>query len=174
MKCMKRNLCAKTKSTAFIVLQLIFTVLLCSFASDAFAQTYTGKASYYSNAFHGRRCANGEKYDMYKLTCAHKSLPFGTKLKVTNQKNGKTTIVKVTDRGPYARGRIIDLSKAAAIELGMVASGVTTVTVEVINESSERASTAPTMILSEPEHTDESLDMLPHLEPTTEYASLVR
>ena len=102
---MKRNLCAKTKSTAFIVLQLIFTVLLCSFASDAFAQTYTGKASYYSNAFHGRRCANGEKYDMYKLTCAHKSLPFGTKLKVTNQKNGKT-LFNCVRKGSFITQRI--------------------------------------------------------------------
>ena len=107
--------------TARAVAELIIIFLLSCIATSMSAQTYTGKASYYGPGFHGRRCANGEIFDMYKLTCAHKTLPFGTRLKVTNQKNGKSTIVTVTDRGPYAKGRIIDLSKAAAMELDMVA-----------------------------------------------------
>ena len=93
------------------------------------AQVYNGKASYYGPGFHGRKCANGDIYDMYKMTCAHKTLPFGTRLKITNKNNGKSAIVEVTDRGPYAKGRIVDLSKAAAMELDMVAAGVVNVTV---------------------------------------------
>lgn len=70
-------------------------------------------ASYYAEKFHGRRTASGKIYDMYKLTAAHKTLPFGTKVKVTNETNGKTVIVEITDRGPFVRGREIDLSKKA-------------------------------------------------------------
>ena len=101
-------------------------------------QTYTGKASYYGPGFHGRKSASGEVFDMNKLTCAHKTLPFGTMLKVTNLKNGKSTVVKVTDRGPYVKGRIIDLSKAAAEAIDMLAMGVANVEIEVIKSDNER------------------------------------
>lgn len=94
------------------------------------AQT-TGKASYYGNKFHGRRTSSGERYHRDSLTCAHKSLPFGTLLKVRNLKNGEEVVVKVTDRGPFAPGRVVDLSFAAAKELNMLAAGV--VKVEVTN-----------------------------------------
>lgn len=78
-----------------------------------------GTASWYGPGFHGRKTANGERFDTQELTCAHKSLPFNTILKVTNLENGRYTIVRVNDRGPYVRGRIIDLSNAAKNEIGM-------------------------------------------------------
>ncbi|MCQ2094933.1 MAG: septal ring lytic transglycosylase RlpA family protein [Bacteroidaceae bacterium] len=175
---MKRNLCAKKLFTARAVAELIIILLLCCIATNLSAQTYTGKASYYGSGFHGRKCANGEAYNMYKYTCAHKSLPFGTKLKVTNNRNGKSTIVEVTDRGPYAKGRIIDLSKAAAMELDMVKAGVANVTIEIINDSetetdNQSASHVP-MILFVPELSNEFLKEIPRIDPTIEYASLVR
>ena len=90
----------------------------------------TGKASYYAKKFSGRKTASGERLHHDSLTCAHRTYPFGTQLKVTNPANGKTVIVRVTDRGPYVRGRIIDLSVRAARELGIIAQGIATVVVE--------------------------------------------
>lgn len=91
----------------------------------------TGKASWYGGYFHGRKTANGETYNMYSLTAAHKSLPFGSLVKVTNLENQKTIFVRINDRGPYIQGRHIDLSLAAAQKLGMVGSGVVPVKLEV-------------------------------------------
>lgn len=109
-----------------------------SFAQKAFKQT--GKASFYADKFHGRQTASGERFDMYDLTAAHKTLPFGTYLKVTNLKNNKSVIVKVNDRGPYAKGRILDLSKAAAKKIDMIADGVANVKIEeVTNDKSEKS-----------------------------------
>lgn len=88
-----------------------------------------GKASYYSKNLHGARTSNGGRYHKDSLTCAHRTLPFGTILYVKNPKNGKMIAVKVTDRGPHGRGRIIDLSYAAAKELGILRSGVAMVEV---------------------------------------------
>jgi hypothetical protein len=90
--------------------------------------------SYYSNAFHGRRTASGEVYDKNALTCAHKTLPFQTNLKVTNPQTGKSIIVRVNDRGPFYRGRDLDLSYAAAQEIGMIAAGVMKLEVVVLPE----------------------------------------
>ena len=90
----------------------------------------TGKASYYPKKFTGRRTASGERLHHDSLTCAHRTYPFGTLLKVTNPANGKHVIVRVTDRGPYVKGRIIDLSVRAARELGIIAQGIAPVTVE--------------------------------------------
>ena len=78
----------------------------------------TGKASFYAKKFSGRKTASGERLHHDSLTCAHRTYPFGTLLKVTNPANGKSVIVRVTDRGPYVRGRIIDLSVRAAKEIG--------------------------------------------------------
>ena len=89
-----------------------------------------GKASYYSKKFSGRQTASGERLHHDSLTCAHRTYPFGTLLKVTNPANGKEVIVRVTDRGPYVKGRIIDLSVRAARELGIIAQGIAPVTVE--------------------------------------------
>src|SRR5688572_20370737 len=86
--------------------------------------TETGKASYYSNKLAGRKMANGEKYDPDRLTAAHKTLPFDTRIKVVNPANGRSVKVKVTDRGPFAPGRVVDLSYRAAEKLDMLQSGV--------------------------------------------------
>ena len=98
--------------------------------SHSFAQTQKGKASYYAKKFTGRRTASGEKMHHDSLTCAHRTYPFGTLLKVTNPANGQSVIVRVTDRGPYVKGRIIDLSARAAREIGIIAQGIAPVIVE--------------------------------------------
>jgi len=94
-----------------------------------------GVASWYGPGFHGRKTASGEKFDTHDLTAAHKSLPFNTYLRVTNLENGKSTIVRVNDRGPYSRGRIIDLSMAAKQEIEM--GGLAQVRIEVYYPESE-------------------------------------
>ena len=93
-----------------------------------------GKASYYSLRFSGRRTASGERLHPDSLTCAHRSYPFGTKLQVLNPANGRSVVVRVTDRGPFVRGRIIDLSWRAAKELDIIAKGVAVVVVQKANE----------------------------------------
>ena len=91
-----------------------------------------GSASWYGGQFHGRKTANGERFNMHELTAAHRSLPFGTKVRVTNQKNGKSVVVRINDRGPYAGGRVIDLSRGAAQALSMVGAGVAPVKLQVL------------------------------------------
>ena len=90
-----------------------------------------GKASYYGKKFHGRKTANGETFNMYKLTAAHRVLPLGTYVKVTHLGNGRWVEVKVNDRGPFIEGRVLDLSFAAALELEMVTDGVAEVMIEI-------------------------------------------
>ena len=109
------------KRFVFFMLSLMmaFTVLPVSAQ-----QKEVGKASYYGNKFHGRRTSDGSRYHRDSLTCAHRTLPFGTLLKVRNVQNGREVVVKVTDRGPFGRGRIVDLSLAAARELDMLSAGV--------------------------------------------------
>lgn len=97
---------------------------------QATGQVQTGMASWYGGIFHGRRTASGARFNQYALTAAHRTLPFGTMVKVTNQRTRKSCIVKITDRGPYAHGRIIDLSKGAASAIGL--SGVGSVKLEVV------------------------------------------
>jgi rare lipoprotein A len=92
-----------------------------------------GKATYYSKRATGARTSSGERLHHDSLTCAHRSYPFGSILKVTNPENDKEVLVRVTDRGPYARGKIIDLSWRAANELGIIAKGVATVVVELVS-----------------------------------------
>ena len=93
-----------------------------------------GKATYYGLRYKsGRKTASGNAYDKNKLTAAHKTLPFGTVVRVTNKKNGKTVDVEITDRGPFGQGRIIDLSVAAAKELDMMKAGVVPVIISVLN-----------------------------------------
>lgn len=87
---------------------------------NAFAKTnhhMSGKASWYGPGFQGKRTASGSVYNMYSMTAAHKTLPFGTKVKVTNLSNGKSVVVTITDRGPFVKGRVIDLSKTASKQL---------------------------------------------------------
>jgi rare lipoprotein A len=92
-----------------------------------------GNASWYGVPFHGRRAANGEIYDMYKMTAAHRTFPFETMVRVTNMNNGKTAVVRITDRGPFVDNRIIDLSLAAAQLIESVGPGVVPVRLEVIS-----------------------------------------
>lgn len=98
--------------------------------SLANADTSTGIASYY---WQGRSTASGERFNPTAYTAAHRSLPFGTKVRVTNLRNGKTVVVRINDRGPFVRGRVIDVSKAAASELGFTGSGVTRVSLAVLD-----------------------------------------
>ena len=91
-----------------------------------------GKASYYGRRHHGRKTASGEKFDMNELTAAHRKLPLGTKIKVTNLENGKVVTLTVNDRGPYVRGRLLDVSERAAHELGFPDDGTTQVSIETI------------------------------------------
>lgn len=93
-----------------------------------------GRASWYGPNFHGNLTANGERYDMYAMTAAHKTLPFGTRLRVVNVDNGRSAAVRVNDRGPYKKGRILDVSKAAAKELGMLGSGTARVRLYVVEK----------------------------------------
>ena len=92
-----------------------------------------GNASWYGAPFHGRKASNGETYDMYKMTAAHRTLPFNSMVRVTNLSNGKSTTVRITDRGPFVDNRIIDLSKAAAQEIESIGPGVVPVRIEVLS-----------------------------------------
>ncbi len=92
-----------------------------------------GVASYYGRRFHGRTTASGEAFDMNAYTAAHKTLPFGSMVRVTNPRNGRSVVVRVNDRGPYVRGREIDLSRAAAEELGIVRAGHGEVELELLS-----------------------------------------
>ncbi len=94
-----------------------------------------GVASFYARGFQGRRTASGAPYDMRALTCAHPTAPFGTRLRVTDLESGRSVVVTVTDRGPFANGRIVDLSLAAARRRGIVARGVVRVRVEPAGDS---------------------------------------
>ncbi|MBX2961045.1 MAG: septal ring lytic transglycosylase RlpA family protein [Cyclobacteriaceae bacterium] len=106
----------------------------------AVAQTQTGKASFYADKFEGKPTASGEKYRHNKLTAAHKTLPFGTKVRVTNLVNNQNVEVIINDRGPYVDGRIIDLSKSAAEKLGFVNQGLAEVSIDVIDAGEGKTS----------------------------------
>ncbi|MCR5712731.1 MAG: septal ring lytic transglycosylase RlpA family protein [Prevotella sp.] len=115
---------------------LLFLFLLISMGENAFAQQ-RGKATFYTRKWDGRKTASGERLYNDSLVCAHKSHKFGTLLKVVNPANGKEVIVKVIDRGPYMKGRIIDLSIRAARELGILSQGVAMVEVSVYRKPTE-------------------------------------
>jgi rare lipoprotein A len=116
-----------------LVFLLVLGLFSCRTASspagkgEAKLRTETGMASFYANKHNGKKTANGERYQHTKLTAAHKTLPFGTMVKVTNLSNGKTVEVRINDRGPFVRGRIIDLSRSAAKQIDMIRAGVTRV-----------------------------------------------
>ena len=111
---------------------LLTAVILSSLVSVLYAQTETGYASFYAKRFTGLKTASGERLNNDSLTCAHKTFPFGTYLKVTNLTNHKTVTVRVNDRGPFTRGRIIDLTLRAANELEIIGHGTSKVSVEVV------------------------------------------
>lgn len=116
----------------FYLLLLTFTIT--SFKTNIHltekVSIQTGVASYYNDKHHGKKTASGEIYHNAKLTAAHRTLPFGTEVKVTNLSNGKWVTVRINDRGPYTKGRLIDLSKVAAQQIGLIKMGVAKVKIE--------------------------------------------
>ena len=116
------------KKTVFAA--ALAAAVLCVSTAGAFAQC--GGASWYGPGFDGRRAASGQIFNQNAMTAAHRSLPFGTKLRVTDSRTGKDVVVTINDRGPFHGGRIIDLSKAAATQLGFRARGTTSVCIEQI------------------------------------------
>lgn len=137
-----------------ILLTLVSIFVLANF--DIVAKnsgTHDGNATYYGSKWHGRRTSSGTIYHKDSLTCAHRTLPFGTILKVTNKQNGKQVFVKVTDRGPFRKGAVIDLSMAAAKKIDMISAGI--VPVEIAQVGS-----MPIM----PTSTDKDNPILPELE----------
>jgi len=106
--------------------------------------TFKGNASWYGPNFHGKLTSNGEQYNMWAMTAAHKTLPMNTIVKVTNRRNGKSTVVRINDRGPFVSTRIIDLSKAAASKIDMIGTGTAPVTLEVLGFEGKGKRSIPT------------------------------
>ena len=125
--------------TISILFWVISSLVLTACASGPISRSASvgfeesGGASYYAMKYQGRKTASGELFDQKAMTAAHKRLPFGSKVKVTNVDNGKSVVVRVNDRGPFVSGRIIDLSKAAFQRIGNTRSGVIEVEIEVLN-----------------------------------------
>ncbi len=123
-----------------LVLILSFFSSLSSFSVENYPQY--GNASWYGGPLHGKKTASGERFDMYSFTGAHRELPFGTIIMVTNLRNGKEVYIKVNDRGPFVKGRIVDLSHAAAKAIGFNRRGVIRVKIEVISLPSSSTSSS--------------------------------
>ena len=117
-------------------LTLLVTLL---FTTNVMAKTKVnqhstrGEASYYAGFHHGKKTASGERFNMHSLTAAHRTLPLGSKIKVTNLNNGKEVVVRVNDRGPYARGRVLDVSLGAAKKLDMIKTGTVKVSIQILH-----------------------------------------
>ena len=126
-------------------LKALFTVFLFSLSSLGFSSVYVSSAtaSYYAEKYHGRKTASGEVFNMYDMTCAHKTLPFGTVLRVTNLKNNRSVDVRVNDRGPFVKGREIDVSKAAAQKLDMIKTGTANVRIEIVSRPDTKNDSTP-------------------------------
>ncbi|MDZ4193178.1 MAG: septal ring lytic transglycosylase RlpA family protein [Pseudomonas sp.] len=105
----------------------------CSTFGGGSGSSETGKASYYGDRHHGQRTASGERFDQNALTAAHRTLPFGTRVRVTNLNNERSVVLRINDRGPFVRGRVIDVSRAAAVRLDMLRAGVVPVRVETLD-----------------------------------------
>ena len=125
------------------ILTALIVAILISLPMSASARvkeghTQKGEASYYHDSLHGRKTASGEVYNKKIRSAAHKSLPLGTKVRVTKLSSGKSILVRINDRGPFVKGRIIDLSRRAARELGIISSGVAKVAVEVVSVPNRR------------------------------------
>jgi rare lipoprotein A len=124
-----------TLATALTLALIALTPLTASAGLDP-GDVIKGTASYYHDSLHGRKTASGVPYNKRALTAAHKSLPLGSKVRVTDTRTGKSIVVKINDRGPFVKGRIIDLSRRAARELGMERRGLARVRVEVLSTPS--------------------------------------
>lgn len=114
----------------------LFTLLAGCASHDIDPRGYdeTGTASFYGSRHHGKRTASGEPFDQHGLTAAHRTLPFGTRVMVTNLKNDRSVVVRINDRGPHTRGRLIDVSRAAAQQLDMIRSGTARVRVQSLSD----------------------------------------
>jgi rare lipoprotein A len=132
-----------TTFSTILTLALFFGTCAIATAQTGTAETQHGIASYYADSFKGKRMSNGESYNPRELTCAHKRLPFNTMVKVTRLDNQKTVTVRVTDRGPYVAGRVVELSRAAAERLDMIDIGVAEVTIEVISSATAAREAKP-------------------------------
>lgn len=118
----------------------LFLLFLLAFTCTIYSQetTIKGKVSYYANKFHGRKTASGKRFDNTKLTCAHKTLPFGTFLKIINPMDGRFVIVEVIDRGPYIKKRVVDLSRSAFLKIGSLEKGILDVEIEKIDSKKKK------------------------------------
>ena len=118
----------------------LFLLFLLAFTCTIYSQetTIKGKVSYYANKFHGRKTASGKRFDNTKLTCAHKTLPFGTLLKIINPMDGRFVIVEVIDRGPYIKKRVVDLSRSAFLKIGSLEKGILNVEIETIDSKKKK------------------------------------
>lgn len=133
--------CRRIRPTTILLSALLLSVV-CSVPAATAETTQVGFASWYGSRFQGRLTASGEVFDMNKLTAAHRTLPFGTRVRVTNLANGKSTIVTINDRGPFVANRVIDLSRAAAMAIGMAGTGVAEVRLQVLTTKPSVASIA--------------------------------
>jgi rare lipoprotein A len=131
MPCRKPSQHRKPTMTKRLFIPITMLSLACIFscAPEAFALSQTGVASYYGPGLHGRKTASGERFNQNAMTAAHRSAPFGSMLKVTNIANGRSVLVRVNDRGPFVRGRVVDVSTVAARQLGMTGRGLAKVRV---------------------------------------------
>jgi rare lipoprotein A len=126
----------RTRSATNALLAAVIAAAALPLATPAIAETQCGKASWYALT---SRTASGEPMNPAGLSAAHRSLPFGTKVEVENLRNGRTVVVRINDRGPFTRNRVIDLSKAAAQQLGFIRAGITNVRVSVVNANGHKA-----------------------------------
>jgi rare lipoprotein A len=134
------------KSVAFfLIFGATFGVSSCASSSttSAWDDQLEGIASYYADDFHGRKTSNGETYNMHAFTAAHRTLPFNTKVRVTNLENNRVVEVRINDRGPFIDNRVIDLSLRGAIEIGLIANGTAPVRIEIIELGAQQTQTAP-------------------------------
>ena len=120
------------KKKTLMLLPIIFVGLVTVNTSVSAGKVQKGIASYYHDSLHGRKTASGEIYNKNKMSAAHKRLPLGSKVRVTRVQTGKSIVVRINDRGPFVKGRIIDLSRKAAKKLGMIRRGIVPVKVEVL------------------------------------------
>ena len=123
---------APTARNSFILLLIVVAACGGAQKPERPGAVERGMATWYGGKLHGSMTASGERFDQEAMTAAHKTLPFNAIVRVTNLKNDRSVTVRINDRGPYARGRVIDVSRAAARELGMISDGVVPVTVEVV------------------------------------------
>jgi rare lipoprotein A len=128
----------------------IFALVILSIQIAGATPVEKGLASYYDDSFHGRKTASGEKYDKNQLTAAHKTLPFGTKVTIKNPANGKSVTVVVNDRGPYIKGRVIELSKKAAQQIDLVKMNVAPVEITVISGPDSKPAVATKPVNEKP------------------------